>query len=138
MIEIRLINDFPDDMLARIIGLYISAKWIKEGDDTSFLLPALKGSFLVAGAFDETDSMIGIARSLSDGCSDAYIQDVVVSPDCRGQGVGRKLIGALVAGLQKNGVDWIALVGEPGTEEFYQKLGWEKKSGFTMWQFNKP
>ena len=137
MTDIRFINDFPGDMLARIAGLYISAKWIGEGDDISFLLPALQGSFLVVGAFDDHGRIIGIARALSDGCSDAYIQDVVVSPDNRGEGVGRKLVENLVAGLQEKGVDWIALVGEPGTEEFYQKLGWEKKSGFTMWQFNK-
>ena len=137
MTEVRLINDFPDDMLERIIGLFISAKWIGAGDDTSFLRPALQGSFLTAGAFDENGLIVGVARALSDGCSDAYIQDVVVCPDRRGQGIGRRLIMTLVAGLQEKGVDWIALVGEPGTEEFYQKLGWEKKSGFTMWQFNK-
>ena len=136
MIEYRLLKKFSGDAIKRIAGFYIDAGWISAGDDISFLEPALQGSFLVAGAFDG-NQIIGVARVLSDGCSDAYIQDVVVSPDNRGEGVGRKLVETLVAGLQEKGVEWIALVGEPGTEEFYQKLGWEKKSGFTMWQFNK-
>ena len=136
MIEYRLLKKFSGDAIKRIAGFYIDAGWISAGDDISFLEPALQGSFLVAGAFDG-NQIIGVARVLSDGCSDAYIQDVVVSPDNRGEGVGRKLVETLVAGLQEKGVDWIALVGAPGTEEFYQKLGWEKKSGFTMWQFNK-
>lgn len=133
MIEVRLLTEFPGDMLECIAGLYVSAGWITPEDDTAFLLPALKGSALVAGAFADGE-LVGIARVLSDGCSDAYIQDVVVASSCRGQGIGRKLIETLVSELKKRGVDWIALVGEPGTEEFYRKLGWREKPGFTMWQ----
>ena len=121
-------------MLVRIAGFYTAAGWIKAGDDISFLEPALKGSALVACAFDN-GVVVGCARALSDGCSDAYIQDVVVSPEYRGQGIGRRLIGELVCHLRQRGVDWIALIGEPGTEEFYRKLGWQEKTGFTMWQF---
>ena len=136
MVEVRLIDEFPGDMLRHIAGLYVSAKWVAQGDDTSFLLPALKGSTLVAGAFSD-GKIIGIARAISDSCSDAYIQDVVVSPDFRGQGIGRRLIETLVDNLKNRGIDWIALVGEPGTEDFYRKLGWKEKSGFTMWQWDK-
>jgi spermidine synthase len=135
MIEVRLINDFPGDMIEHIAGFYISAGWIKEGEDHSFLLPALKGSFLVAGAFDR-GRIVGSARVLSDGCSDAYIQDVVVAPEYRGQGIGRQLIETLIKGLKEHGVDWIALVGEPGTEGFYRKLKWQEKNGFTLWQWD--
>ena len=136
MITVTLINEFSGDMLERIAGFYISAGWITKEDDTSFLLPALRGSTLVAGAFDHEGLIIGCARVLSDGCSDAYIQDVVVDPDHRGQGIGSRLIKCLTDELQKRGVDWIALVGEPGTEEFYRKLKWKAKVGFTLWQLN--
>lgn len=135
MVEVKLINEFSGDMLERIAGFYVSAGWLSPEDDFSFLLPALKGSTLVAGAF-ENGTIVGSARVISDGCSDAYIQDVVVDPLYRGQGIGSKLISCLVAGLQAKGVDWIALVGEPGTEGFYQRLKWEKKTGFTLWKWN--
>jgi spermidine synthase len=136
MVEIRIINEFPGDMLEHIAGFYISAKWITPEDDTAFLLPALSGSTLVAGAFDG-ERIIGCARAISDGCSDAYIQDVFVSPEYRGHGIGRRLIKVLTDKLECMGVDWIALVGEPGTEEFYRRLGWQEKKGFTMWQLGK-
>ena len=136
MIEIRIINEFSGDMLERIAGFYVSAKWIKEDDDRSFLLPALSGSTLVVGAFAD-DLIIGCARAISDGCSDAYIQDVFVSPEYRGKGIGGMLIKTLTDRLCDVGIDWIALVGEPGTEKFYQHLGWQQKSGFTMWQWSK-
>ena len=101
MIEVRLISEFPGDMLVRIAGLYISANWISPGDDTSFLYPALKGSALVAGAFQDGE-IIGIGRAISDGCSDAYIQDVVVSPDHRGQGIGKKMFAHFLARTDKS------------------------------------
>ena len=134
MIEFRLLDDISGDMLERIAGFYLSAGWIGADSDRSFLLPALQGSFLVAGAF-EGKLLVGIARVLSDGCSDAYIQDVVVAPEYRGQGIGRGLIDLLVENLRKHGVDWIGLVGEPGTEEFYRKLNWICKPGFSLWQY---
>ena len=133
MIEFVKICEFPGDMLERIAGFYISAGWISPDDDQSFLHPALAGSAAVVGAFDD-GKIIGCARALSDGCSDAYIQDVFVLPEYRRQGVGKGLIDALVGELKKLGVDWIALVGEPGTEKFYQRIGWQAKKGFTMWQ----
>ena len=134
MVTVRLINEFSGDMLERIAGFYVQAHWIAADDDPSFLLPALKGSTLVAGAFDENGTVIGCARVLSDGCSDAYIQDVFVDPAFRGQGIGSALINTLTLKLKESGVDWIGLVGEPGTEKFYSKLGWHAQKGYTLWQ----
>ena len=68
-------------------------------------------------------------RALGDGVSDAYIQDVVVEPDRRGQGIGSELVRMLVAELRKAGVSWIGLVGAPGTERFYRKLGFSPLAG---------
>ena len=133
MIEYRLLTEIPGDMLGRIAGFYISANWISAEDDAAFLQTALPGSFLVAGAFTD-NQIVGVARVLSDGCSDAYIQDVVVDPEYRGRGIGAGLIALLTGELRKRGVDWIALVGEPGTEGFYRKLSWQEQPGYVLWK----
>jgi spermidine synthase len=133
-IKISIIDNFSADMLERIAELYRCANWISPDGDTGFLKPALQGSTLVAGAF-VNGNIVGIARVLSDGVSDAYIQDVVVDPDFRKQGIGAGLINILVERLQKIGIDWIGLVGEPGTEKFYSELNWVAKPGYTLWQF---
>ncbi|MBR2344851.1 MAG: GNAT family N-acetyltransferase [Lentisphaeria bacterium] len=133
MIKYCLLTEFPGNTLERIAGFYISAGWISAGDDISFLLPALQGSFRVAGAFKD-GQIIGIARVLSDGCSDAYIQDVAVAPEYRGQGIGSGLISTLTDELHRCKIDWIALVGEPGTEGFYRKLHWREQPGYVLWK----
>ena len=77
--------------------------------------------------------LIGIARALSDGVSDAYIQDVTVSEDFRGRGIGGRLVTVLSEELSSRGIDWIGLVGVPGTEHFYSSLGFEAQGGHTLW-----
>ena len=130
--ELRLITALDAEHLLQLRELYVIANWISADDPAEFLAPALTGSAVAAGAF-AGEELIGFARALSDGCSDAYIQDVVVSPEFRKQGIGGKLIRFLEAELRSKGVDWIALVGEPGTENFYSKLGLKAQPGYTLW-----
>lgn len=131
--EIRQIVSPDAEQLLQLRELYIVANWISPDDPAEFLAPAIKGSTVAAGAFAGKD-LVGFARALSDGCSDAYIQDVVVSPEFRGQGLGSRLIRFLESELRARGVDWIALVGEPGTEKFYLRLGLREQPGYTLWK----
>ena len=110
--------------LGDFIHLYRSAGWWRDDYDanTDFVAALVKGSACFAAAFDGP-RMVGMARALSDGCSDAYIQDVTVLPSHRGRGVGAALIRFVVAKLRERGVDWIGLIAEPGATAFYERLG---------------
>ena len=131
--EIRQIVSLDAEQLLQLRELYAVANWISPDDPAEFLAPAIAGSAVAAGAF-AGKVLVGFARALSDGCSDAYIQDVVVSPEFRGQGIGSRLIRFLESELRARGVDWIALVGEPGTEKFYSGLGLKAQAGYTLWK----
>ena len=133
--QIKLIECLSGKELLCAAGLYRLADWVSDGEDCSFINRAVAGSFLAAAAF-EGENLVGMGRVLSDGVSDAYIQDVVVHPEFRGKGIGGKIVMFLVSELEARGVDWIALVGEPGTESFYSRLGFEAKKGFTLWKWN--
>ena len=133
--QLRLITSLSGEELADAAALYLEAAWVAPDEDCLFINRAVAGSFLAAGAFVE-GRLVGMGRVLSDGVSDAYIQDVVVHPAFRKQGIGGKIVTFLVSELEKRGVDWIALVGEPGTENFYSRLGFSAKKGFTLWKWN--
>jgi spermidine synthase len=121
-IEIKFVDKVDEN---KFIALYKVAGWWEEeyDSDISFIQKLVINSHIFAAAFDADNSMVGMGRVISDGCSDAYIQDVVVLREFRGKGIGGKIISALVAELTKQGIDWIGLIGEPGTESFYEKLG---------------
>ena len=132
-VNIRQIDSLNAEQMFQLRELYVIAGWIDADDPAGFLAPAIAGSTVAAGAF-AGKKLVGFARALSEGCSDAYIQDVVVSPEFRGQGIGSKLIRFLESELRARGVDWIALVGEPGTEKFYSGLGLKAQAGYTLWK----
>ena len=132
-IETHVETGFSPELLRAAARLYRIAGWVDENDDCGFLAAALGNSCAVCvGRID--GRIVGMGRALGDGVSDAYIQDVVVDPDFRRRGVGGAIVRTLVAELKRRGVDWIALVGEPGTEEFYRSLGFTAPEGFTFWR----
>jgi spermidine synthase len=75
--------------------------------------------------------MVGMARVLSDGASDAYIQDVTVLGTYRRRGIGRRLVAELIAYLKEKKIGWIGLIAEPGSEPLYRRMGFEPLAGHT-------
>lgn len=134
MVEYRTVTELPEKALEQLRRLYIGAGWIAPEDRAEFLVPMLKQTQTAVGVF-AGDDLIGFGRAVSDGCSDAYIQDVVVDAGYRKRGIGSGIIRHLEQELRRCGVDWIGLVGEPGTENFYSRLKLERRSGYTLWTF---
>lgn len=125
-ISLQIIRRASEEEVER---LYRHAEWWQEDWEKSFIAPMIEGSFLFAGAFFE-NRLIGMGRVLSDGASDAYIQDVTVLREFRGQGIGSQIISFLVKELRRRDIDWIGLIGEPGTKAFYQRLGFQEMKNF--------
>ncbi|MDD1665214.1 MAG: GNAT family N-acetyltransferase, partial [Methanomicrobiales archaeon] len=68
-------------------------------------------------------------RAISDGVSDAYIQDMVVLPKYRGRGIGTAILRRILAACREHGISWIALIAEGGTGDFYRGLGFGVEEG---------
>ncbi len=86
---------------------------------------------------------VGYARVVGDGATVFYIQDVIVRPECQGQGIGAALmerVMAYVAGAAcENAV--VGLMAAEGKEGFYQRYGFQARpaagQGAGMTQFWK-
>jgi ribosomal protein S18 acetylase RimI-like enzyme len=65
--------------------------------------------------------LIGAGRALADGIDCSYIADVAVHPDHQGRGIGRGIVLDLVR--QSHGHKKVLLYASPGTEPFYDRLG---------------
>ena len=116
--------------LIELVNLYKGAGWWEEEtDEVSFLGDLVTNSFCFVGAF-HNGKMIGMGRSISDGVSDAYIQDVTVLPEYRNKGIGSKIINSIVSYLLEKDLKWIGLIGEPGTGSFYRSLGFAEMKDY--------
>ncbi len=121
-----------------IVELYKAGGWWREGtDQRSRIEPMIRGSFCFMLARDVDGKAIAMARVISDGASDAYIQDVVVLPSYRKQGIGGELIRRLTEYCVERQIGWIGLVAEPGTYSFYESLGYSPLQGYQPMLFGK-
>ena len=73
----------------------------------------------------EKDRIVGFARALCDDVSNGYIGTVVVAPDKRGHGIGRKMVKWLM-GDDPN-ITWVLRAGH-GSGEFWKKMGFAESS----------
>jgi len=133
-IRIELVN-FWD--IAQIVELYRSIGWWKDFMDKSRIPDLIRGSYLFALAIDTSSGKpIGMGRVISDGIADAYIQDLVVLPEWRNKNAGGMIVSALIEQCVSNGISWIVLIAQPGTDAFYRSLGFEPMAGHVPMLYN--
>ena len=89
----------------------------------------LKRSFSGVVAI-ENDRVIGMARTVGDGCVILYIQDVIVTASHRARGVGLALIQGLLNEAAQTCLPdcTIGLFAAIGQDGFYSKLGFSTRN----------
>lgn len=109
--------------LHQILDLYREAGWWQGGEDAPEVLKKIIAGSHCFLAVRYRDVVVGMGRALSDGASDAYVQDVTVSDAHRGKGIALTIVRKIVSKLQADGIDWIGLIAERNTKELYSKAG---------------
>lgn len=74
---------------------------------------------------------IGFARATSDGIYRASIWDVVIHPDYRGFGLGRKLVQTVLSHPNVNKVERVYLT-TTHQQSFYERIGFIRNESTTM------
>jgi ribosomal protein S18 acetylase RimI-like enzyme len=134
-VEIKFVEKWSED---DIVELYRVGGWWKDSYDKSVIKFIIKNSFCFAVVVDKkTKKAVGMGRVLSDGISDGYIQDLVILPEYRKKGIGKKLTKVLVDCCKSKGVNWIALISEPNQEEFYKKIGFKEMKNYIPFKYEE-
>jgi aralkylamine N-acetyltransferase len=122
-----LIRVPTDNQTRQIISLYRTQGWWEHCDDdkNDLVTRIVAGShcFVVAA---EGNTIIGMGRAISDGVSDAYIQDLTVLPAYRDSGIGGNILRLLLERLRAEGISWIGLIAEPGSRNLYERAGFRE------------
>ena len=71
----------------------------------------------------EDDKMVGYIDSVSNGVTDAYIQDLMVHPDYQDKGLGTELMNQMITYLKENRIYIISVVFEESLKPFYDRFG---------------
>ncbi|MQA04068.1 MAG: GNAT family N-acetyltransferase [Streptosporangiales bacterium] len=76
---------------------------------------------VVAAYADDTGEMVGFARAMSDGATLAYLADVYVLPVASGQGLGKRLVQAMIDDGPGAAFRWMLHTDD--AHELYAKFG---------------
>ena len=71
----------------------------------------------------KNEALIGYIDCVSNGVTDAYIQDLMVHPDYQGRGVGTDLMKKMIDYLKEKHIYMISVVFEEKLKPFYEKFG---------------
>ena len=108
--------------LADEVEPLISSAYWNQSHEPGRMAAAHLGSTAWVIARDGRGRLVGTARALSDGAKTAWIYDVLVIEALRGQGVGRRLMNALLAHPAVRGVRFVHL-STSDADPFYATLG---------------
>ncbi|MEC4892067.1 MAG: GNAT family N-acetyltransferase [Oscillatoria sp. PMC 1051.18] len=107
----------------------LSAFWAVERTREEWEI-AIANSDPVINVWDG-ERLIGFARATSDCIFRATIWDVVVHPEYRGVGLGRKLVETVLSHPRLNRVERVYLM-TTHKQSFYKRIGFEENSSTTM------
>jgi ribosomal protein S18 acetylase RimI-like enzyme len=130
MIAYRESHEIDLDQLAALMR---SAGWTQRADDRARLAQQVTGSRYVVSAWDG-ERLVGFARALSDGATNAYVSTVVVLPEYQRKGIGREIMTRLLAG--NDGIRFVLHAARPEVKGFYEKLGFSDATDM-MWRGRK-
>ncbi|MEW5951955.1 MAG: GNAT family N-acetyltransferase [Elusimicrobiota bacterium] len=116
-----------------LILLYKEKGWWDK-EPSSYLKKMIKGSFIFA-AYYEKGKIAGMGRIISDGISDAYIQDLAVFKKYEGKGIGTKILNFLSEKSKK--FSFLSLIAQNKTEKFYKKNGFRKAKNAKAMLYDK-
>jgi len=71
--------------------LYEAVGWVSYTERVADLATLMVNSQLVVSAWDN-EKLVGLARTVGDGISIAYLQDILVLPEYQNKGIGSKLL----------------------------------------------
>ncbi|MEM9826025.1 MAG: GNAT family N-acetyltransferase [Planctomycetota bacterium] len=91
----------------------------------------LSGADLVVTARDDSGTLVGVARAITDFSYCTYLSDLAVDVACQGGGIGRELIRVVheQAGLET----LLILLAAPAARGYYPHIGMDKHD--SCWMF---
>lgn len=113
----------------------LSAFWAKDRSIEDWKI-AIANSEPVITLWDDM-RLIGFARATSDGIYRATIWDVVIHPDYRGVGLGRKLVETVLTHPKMCRVERVYLM-TTHQQRFYERIGFQCNTTTTMVLYNQP
>ncbi|MGN8050414.1 GNAT family N-acetyltransferase [Curtobacterium sp. 22159] len=105
-----------------LLALYDAVGWTAYTRDPELLEDAIAGSHTVLTARQD-GVLVGLLRTVSDGATIAYVQDVLVAPAAQRQGIGGALLDEALRRYDRVRQTVLLTDADPGQRAFYESRG---------------
>ena len=116
--------------------LYQSVGWRNYYNDPTIMNQLLPGSWHYISAWED-DQLVGLIRTISDGCYILYIQDILVHPDYQRQAIGTSLMKQMLERAKDMQQIILTTDDTERTIQFYQSLGFKTMQDLKCVSFMK-
>ncbi len=124
----KVIYDFTDEQILQLYRMYQNEWWTK-GRSFEDTASCVAGAQVCVGILDGNRQLKGFARVVTDFTFKAIIFDLIVSPEYRGAGLGRRLISLITKHENLKEVHHFELYCLPESQGFYEKIGFSDDLG---------
>ena len=111
--------------LDTILNLYSSVGWTNYTDNPEMVKKAYENSLLTLCAYD-SNQLVGVIRTVGDGFSIVFVQDILVLPEYQRKGIGTQLLREVIERFSTAYQMMLMTDNTPKTISFYQSLGFVK------------
>ena len=122
--EIREYTKYNEE---EIFSLYAAVGWTAYTENISVLREGFRNSMLILAAY-EGEELLGIIRTVGDGATIVFVQDILVFPDKQRQGIGTALLNAILDRYHNVRQIELATDNTPKTMAFYKAMGFSEMS----------
>ena len=116
--------------------LYQSVGWRNYYNNPAIMSQLLPGAWHYISAWEE-DQLVGLIRTISDGCYILYIQDILVHPDYQRQAIGTSLMKQMLERAKDMQQIILTTDDTERTIQFYQSLGFKTMQDLKCVSFMK-
>lgn len=118
------------------MALYEDVGWTSYIDEAELLMKAIENSLNVWTLW-EGEKLIGLARTIGDGTTICYLQDILIIKSYQGRGLGSELLKEILK-ANENIRQFVLLTDDTEkTKKFYKKLGLTEVGEFSCLAFMK-
>ena len=117
-----IICEYKQYIEQEILHLYASVGWTAYTDHPELLRKGFENSMLTLAAYED-DQLLGIIRTVGDGYTIVFVQDILVFPEHQRKGVGSALLQAILDRYSHVRQIELATDNTPKTIAFYKSMG---------------
>ena len=122
-----IICEYKQYIEQEILHLYASVGWTAYTDHPEQLRKGFENSMLTLAAYED-DQLLGIIRTVGDGHTIVFVQDILVFPEHQRKGVGSALLQAILDRYSHVRHIELATDNTTKTIAFYKSMGFREMS----------